>query len=67
MVGAANPQAEEEGDVMLNKMGTKLEEEISWLRYERDHLLMEQAIIEAVAEGVFAADPNFHWSELTIQ
>ena len=52
---------------MLNKMGTKLEEEISWLRYERDHLLMEQAIIEAVAEGVFAADPNFQWSELTIQ
>ena len=52
---------------MLNKMGSKIEEEINWLRYERDHLLMEQAIMQAVAEGVFAADPNFEWRELTIQ
>jgi hypothetical protein len=49
---------------MLDKA---LKEEIDWLRYERDHLLMEAAIIEAVAKGVFAADPNFEWSDLRIQ
>jgi hypothetical protein len=44
-----------------------LKEEIDWLRYERDHLLMEAAIIEAVKAGVFAGDPNFEWTDLRIQ
>jgi hypothetical protein len=49
---------------MLDKT---LKEEIDWLRYERDWLLMEAAIIEAADAGVLAGcDRNFNWNDLTV-
>ena len=44
-----------------------MREKLDWLRFERDHLLMEQAIVDAVKRGVFFGNPNFNWHDLTMQ
>ncbi len=57
--------AKETMGVMVSK--DQIRKEIELLVLERDHRLMEDAVLLAVAAGVFGADPNFEWTELTIQ
>ena len=45
----------------------RIRKEVERLVLERDHRLMEAAIIDAVERGVFGADPNFEWDELRVQ